>query len=72
MKKIKEGMESWARGVVMSDGVWHTRGHFSKNGSFLVKKYITGGLLHPKFVAVRTLVVFTFHPSGFVRTCIQF
>lgn len=28
-----------------SDGVWHTRGHFSKNGSFIIKNYMTGGLL---------------------------
>lgn len=25
--------------------MWHTRGHFSKNGSFVVKNYLTGGLL---------------------------
>ena len=36
---------SWERAVVTSDGVWHTRGHFSKNGSFIVKNYMTGGLL---------------------------
>ena len=45
MKKIKDGMECWARSVVMSDGLWHTKGHFSNNGSFIVKKYMTGGLL---------------------------
>ena len=27
------------------DGAWHTRGHFSKNGSFIIKNYLTGGLL---------------------------
>ena len=31
--------------MVTSDGVWHTRGHFSKNGSFIMKNYLTGGLL---------------------------
>ena len=36
---------SWQRAVVTSDGVWHTRGHFSKNGSFIIKNYLTGGLL---------------------------
>ena len=36
---------SWERAVVTSDGVWHTRGHFSKNGSFSIKNYMTGGLL---------------------------
>lgn len=25
--------------------MWHTCGHFSKNGSFIVKNYLTGGLL---------------------------
>ena len=31
--------------MVTSDGVWYTRGHFSKNGSFIIKNYLTGGLL---------------------------
>lgn len=46
MKAIPdESLGSWKRAVVTSDGVWHTRGHFSKNGSFIVKNYLTGGLL---------------------------
>lgn len=36
---------SWKREVVTADGVWLTRGHFSKNGSFALKNYLTGGLL---------------------------
>ena len=36
---------SWEKAVVTSDGVWHTRGHFSKNGSFIIKNYLTGRLL---------------------------
>lgn len=36
---------SWKKAVVTSDGVWHTRGHFSKNGSVIIKNYLTGGLL---------------------------
>ena len=40
-----ETLGSWSRAVVTSDGVWHTRRHFSKNGSFIVKNYLTGGLL---------------------------
>ena len=49
-KEKMKGMDrrvlgNWKRGVVTSDGVWHTRGHFSKNGSFLIKNYLTGGLL---------------------------
>ena len=34
---------SWKKPVVTSDGVWHTRGHFSKNGPFIIKNYLTGG-----------------------------
>ena len=41
----QDELGSWTRAVVTSDGVWHTRGHFSKNGSFIVKNYLTGGLL---------------------------
>ena len=26
-------------------GSWHTGGHFSKNGSFIIKNYLTGGFL---------------------------
>lgn len=40
-----EDLGSWKRAVCTSDGVWHTRGHFSKNGSFVIKNYMTGGLL---------------------------
>ena len=46
MKEIDAGeLGSLQRAVVTSDGVWHTRGHFSKNGSFIIKNYLTGGLL---------------------------
>ena len=41
----QDELGSWTRAVVTSDGVWHTRGHFGKNGSFIVKNYLTGGLL---------------------------
>lgn len=45
--KTKDDMTlgSWKRAVLTSDGVWHTRGHFSKNGSFIIKNYLTGALL---------------------------
>ena len=33
----QDELGSWTRAVVTSDGVWHTHGHFSKNGSFIVK-----------------------------------
>ena len=46
MKEMSNGeLGCWKRAVVTSDGVWHTRGHFSKNGSFIIKNYLTGGLL---------------------------
>ena len=46
LKQINDGvLGSWKRGVVTSDGVWHTRGHLSKNGSFIIKNYPSGGLL---------------------------
>lgn len=46
MKEVDSGeLGSWQRAVVTSDDVWHTRGHFSKNGSFNIKNYLTGGLL---------------------------
>ena len=46
MKSLTDGdLGSWKRAVVTSDGVWHTRGHFSKNGSFVIKNYMTGCLL---------------------------
>ena len=40
----EEELGSWNRAVVTSDGVWQTRGHFSKNGSF-VKNFLSGRLL---------------------------
>lgn len=46
MKELDDGeLGSGKRTVVTPDGVWHTRSHFSKNGSFIIKNYLTGGLL---------------------------
>ena len=46
MKELPEGeLGHWKKAVVTSDGVWHTRGHFSKNGSFVIKNYLSGALL---------------------------
>jgi hypothetical protein len=46
MKAVSnEDLGSWKKAVVTSDGVWHTRGYFSKNGSFIIKHYLTGGLI---------------------------
>ena len=41
----QEELDSWKQDVVTLHGVWYSRGHFSKNGSFVVKNYLTGGLL---------------------------
>ena len=41
----QDKLGSWTRAVLTSYGVWHTRGHFSKNGYFIVKNCLTGGLL---------------------------
>lgn len=46
MKELPdEELGGWKRAVVTSDGVWQTRGHFNENGSFVIKNYMTGGLL---------------------------
>ena len=45
MTKDDSELGSWKRAVVTSDGVWHNRGYFSKNGSFIIKNYFTGGIL---------------------------
>ena len=46
MKSLADGeLCSWKWAIVTSDGVWHTRGCFSKNGLFVLKNYMTGGLL---------------------------
>lgn len=45
MKDMDSGeMGSWKKAAVTSDGVWHTRGYFSKNGTFDITNYLTGGL----------------------------
>ena len=43
--QASEVLGSWKKAVVTSDGLWHTRGFFRKNGSFIIKNYLTGGLL---------------------------
>lgn len=37
-------MGSWIEVVVIFDGVWYIRGYFNKNGFFIVKNYLIGGL----------------------------
>lgn len=46
MKAKEEGeLGSWERAVITSDGMRHTHGHFSKNGSFTVKKLFDWGIV---------------------------
>ena len=45
MKELNNKIGSWKKAVVTSDGVWQTRGYFSKNGSFIIKNYMSGGIL---------------------------
>ncbi|KAL9977675.1 hypothetical protein ACROYT_G015107 [Oculina patagonica] len=49
MKELPDAdLGSWKRAVVASDGLWQTKGHFSKNGSFVIENNMTGGLLWGK------------------------
>ena len=44
MKGLPENdLGSWKRTVGTSDGVWPTRGHFSKNGSLIMENYMSSG-----------------------------
>ena len=36
---------SWKRVVTTSDGVWHIRGFFSRNSTFVIRNFLTGALL---------------------------
>ena len=44
-QKAPHEIGSSARMCVTSDGMWMTRGHFSKNGTFVIIDYMTQGLL---------------------------
>ena len=47
MKDQPQGqLGSWSRAVTTCDGCWLIRGHFSQNCTFIVKDYITSGLLY--------------------------
>lgn len=65
MKELPDvDLGSWKRAVVTSDGVWQTRGHFSKNGSFVIKNYMTGGLLWYGHKCMGTIILWK-------RTCLK-
>lgn len=44
---------SWSRGVTTCDGCWQIRGHFSQNCTFIIKNYLTGGLLYYRYLSMR-------------------
>ena len=44
---------SWKRAITTSDGVWLTRGKFSKNSSFTIRNYINNSLLYFVHVCMR-------------------
>ena len=37
---------SWSRAVTCSDGVWQTRGHYSKNATYTVRDYMKNCILY--------------------------
>ena len=44
---------SWSRAVTTCDGCWQIRGHFSQNCTFIIKNYLTGGLLYYGHLSMR-------------------
>ena len=44
--KPPEELGLWQRAVTCSDGVWLTRGHYSKNATYTVRNYMTNNLLY--------------------------
>lgn len=54
MKALPDGqLGSWSRGVTTCDGCWQIRGHFSQNCTFIIKNYLTGGLLYYGHLSMR-------------------
>ena len=54
MKRISsDQLGSWDSAVTTCDGYWQTRGHFSQNCTFIIKNYITGGLLFYGHLSMR-------------------
>ena len=54
MKGISpEVIGSWSRAVTTCDGCWQIRGHFSQNCTFIIKNYLTGGLLYYGHLSMR-------------------
>ena len=41
------------RAVTTCDGCWHIRGHFSQNCTFIIKNYLTGGILYYGHLSMR-------------------
>ena len=49
----QDQLKSWSRAVTTCDGCWQIRGHFSQNCTFVVKNYLTGGLLYYGHLSMR-------------------
>ena len=48
-----EEIGSIQHAIVIGDGTWLTRGHFSKNHTYTIRNYMTGALLYVVHVCVR-------------------
>ncbi|CAB4003836.1 Hypothetical predicted protein [Paramuricea clavata] len=54
MKDISSDvLGSWSRAVTTCDGCWQIRGYFSQNCTFIIKNYLTGGLLYYGHLSMR-------------------
>jgi hypothetical protein len=54
MKQLEPNVVgSWSRGITTCDGCWQKRGYLSQNCTFIIKNYITGGLLYYGHLSMR-------------------
>jgi len=54
MKSISsDQLGSWDCAVTTCGGCWQIRGHFSQNCTFIIKNYLTGGLLFYGHLSMR-------------------
>ena len=54
MKELSSDvLGSWSHAVTTCDGCWQIRGYFSQNCTFIIKNYLTGGLLYYGHLSMR-------------------